>query len=139
MIVELLVGLVLVALVLFDVFETIVVPRRTSSRLRFSPHILPRLWPLWRMLGTRLHPAWRREEFLGTFAPFAVVFLLSLWVLALIFGFGIALHALGDDIRPPIQDYQTAFYLAGESLITIGFGEFVPRRWSRERSCCSRG
>ena len=126
LIIELLIGLALVAVVLFDVFETVVVPRRTTSRMRFSPHILPRLWPIWRMIGTRLKPAWRREEFLGTFAPFAFVFLLLVWVLALICGFGLALHALADDIHPPIDGYATALYLAGVSLLTIGFGDFVP-------------
>ncbi len=77
----------LVAVVLFDVFETIVVPRRTDHPLRLGPYILIFLWPVWRRIGFRIHPTWRREDFLGTFAPFIIVMLLVAWVLALILGF----------------------------------------------------
>jgi hypothetical protein len=122
---ELLVGVVLVGVVLFDVFESVVLPRRTGSLLRLAPHLLLFLWPAWRWIGSRMQPAWRREDFLGTFAPFTIVLLLALWFTALILGFGLILHALQDEVRPPIDDYETAFYLAGTSLFTIGFGDVV--------------
>jgi hypothetical protein len=123
---ELLIGVGLVAVVLFDVFETVVVPRRTGNMFRFAPHILLWLWPVWRRIGVRLHPAWRREDFLGTFAPFIIITLLATWGTALIVGFGSILHALSDEIHPPLPDYETALYLAGTSLFTIGFGDYVP-------------
>lgn len=119
-------GAVLVAVVLFDVFETVVVPRNTTNLVRLAPHILPRLWPIWRNIGVRLQPAWRREDFLGTYAPMSFMLILLFWVLALILGFGLMLYAQQDSIRPQIDSYETAFYLAGVSLFTIGFGDFVP-------------
>jgi Ion channel len=122
---ELLVGVALVGVVLFDVFESVVVPRRTGSLLRLAPHLLVFLWPMWRTIGSRMQPAWRREDFLGTFAPFTIVLLLGAWFATLILGFGLILHALQDEVKPPIDDYQTAFYLAGTSLFTIGFGDVV--------------
>jgi hypothetical protein len=111
--------------VLFDVFQSVVLPRRTGSVLRLAPHLLFFLWPIWRRIGLRLQPAWRREDFLGTFAPFAIVFLLVLWVTSLIAGFGLIVHSLRDQFQPPIGDYETAFYVAGTSLLTIGFGDIV--------------
>jgi hypothetical protein len=122
---EFAVGVVLVALVLFDVFQSVVLPRRSGSVLRLAPHVLVLLWPLWRWIGLRLRPAWRREDFLGTFAPFAIVLLLAAWFVALILGFGLILHALRDQFHPRIEDYQTACYVAGTSLLTIGFGDIV--------------
>src|SRR6185436_5304601 len=109
---ELIVGITLVALVLFDVFETIVVPRRTDHPLRLAPYILIFLWPVWRRIGFRIHPTWRREDFLGTFGPFILVTLLVAWVLALILGFGLILHTMADEIRPPISGFFTALYVA---------------------------
>ena len=123
---ELLFGIALVGIVLFDVFETIVVPRRTESVLRLAPHVIILLWPIWRHIGVRLTPGWRREDFLGTFAPFVLVLVMISWVLALILGFGLILHALPDQIQPPLEDFETALYLAGTSLLTVGFGDFVP-------------
>jgi Ion channel len=124
-IMEFAVGVAIVAVVLFDVFQSVVLPRRSGSVFRLAPHLLVFLWPLWRWIGLRLRPAWRREDFLGTFAPFAIVFLLVAWFAALIFGFGLILHALRDQFRPQIVDYETACYVAGTSLLTIGFGDIV--------------
>jgi hypothetical protein len=119
------IGIVLVAMVLFDVFLTVILPRRTGSVLRLGPILVQVLWPAWRAYGLRLHPAWRREDFLGAFAPFCLMLLLGLWVVALIVGFGLISHGLHDQFRPEIADYQTAFYVAGTSLLTIGFGDVV--------------
>ena len=62
---------------------------------------------------------------MGSFATFAIVMLLVLWVVALIIGFGLVVHASADQFRPAIRDYETAFYVAGTSLFTIGYGDFV--------------
>ncbi len=113
-------------MVLFDVFQSVVLPRRSGSVLRLAPYLLLFLWPIWRRIGLRLQPAWRREDFLGTFAPFAIVFLLAAWFAALIFGFGLIVHALYDQFRPAIDNFETAYYMAGTSLFTLGYGDFVP-------------
>ncbi len=109
-----------------DVFETVVVPRRSRRVLRVAPYLVLWLWPAWRRFGMRVRAGWRREDFLGKFAPFLLVLMLVTWVLALIFGFGLILHALQDQIQPRLTNYETAFYVAGTSLFTIGFGDFVP-------------
>jgi hypothetical protein len=123
---ELATGVLLVAVVLYDVFETVVVPRRTDTKWRLAPPVIVLLWPLWRRLGLRLYPAWRREDFLGTFAPFTIMLVLVIWVVALVAGYGLVFHALADDFQPPAADYVTASYAAGTALLTIGFGDVVP-------------
>jgi hypothetical protein len=135
----LLCGAVLVAIVLYDVFETVVVPRKTGRRFRVAPLISLWLWPLWRSIGIRLQPAWRREDFLGTFAPFVIVVLLVTWVLTLVIGFGLILHGLGDQIVPPAIDHATAFYLAGASLFTLGFADVVPVGWAARMAALLAG
>ena len=126
-IIEFLIGLVLVGVVLYDVFETVVVPRHTGSKWRLSPPIITLLWPLWQRVGVRITPTWRREDFLGTFAPFVIMLILVVWVLALMLGFGLAFHALQDQLDPPPRDFWTAFYAAGTALLTIGYGDIVPQ------------
>jgi hypothetical protein len=124
-ILEFIVGIVLLVLVMIDVFQSVVLPRRSGSVLRFSPYLIAILWPIWQRIGLRLQPAWRREDFLGTFAPLAIVLMLVVWAATLIFGFGLTAHALADQFQPPVGDYPTAFYIAGTSLLTIGFGDIV--------------
>jgi Ion channel len=123
---ELSAGLLLLAVVLYDVFETVVVPRRTEYKWRLAPPLIFFLWPVWRVIGLRMQPAWRRENFLGTFAPFVIMLLLVVWVLSLVLGFGLVLHALADDFEPQPKDFMSAVYVAGSALLTIGFGDIVP-------------
>jgi Ion channel len=124
---ELLIGALVVAAVLYDVFQSIVVPRWTDRTLRLSPFLIDVLWPVWRRIGLRLRPAQRSENFLGTFAPLALIDVLLVWVTALIVGYGLMIHALREQIEPPISHLGTAFYLAGSSLLTLGFGDLVAR------------
>jgi hypothetical protein len=123
---ELSAGLLVVAVVLYDVFETIVVPRRTGYKWRLAPPLIFFLWPVWRTIGLRLRPASRREDFLGTFAPFVIMLLLVVWVVSLVLGYGLIFHALADQIEPRPPDFASAVYAAGTALLTIGFGDFVP-------------
>jgi hypothetical protein len=46
-----LIGLACLGLVLWDIFETIVVPRPTPSRLRLSRHIVRPAWLAWRAIA----------------------------------------------------------------------------------------
>ena len=75
----------------------------------------------------RFHENRRRENFLGTFGPFALIALLLGWVTTLVFGYGLLIFALRDEMKPVIDDFGSAVYFAGTSLLTIGFGDFVPQ------------
>jgi hypothetical protein len=123
---QVLVGMALVLLALSDVFQSVVLPRRTNSVFRLAPHFTMLLWPAWRRLGQRLQPAWRREDFLGMFAPLAILLLLGMWVAVLVLGYGLLLQALAHQVNPAVDDFSTAVYVAGTSLLTIGFGDYVP-------------
>lgn len=110
---------------LFDVFQSIVVPRMTARTLRLSPLLVRNLWRLWRRAGQGAVGSEKSEDFLGAFAPVALVVMIAAWVVTLIFGYGLMLYALRLQIRPTPDDLGTAFYLAGTSLLTLGFGDLV--------------
>jgi hypothetical protein len=122
------VGVVIVALALFDVFLTVVVPRRApraGRQLRASRWIVPVGWRCWRWLGLRIASAERREAFLGSFATLAVMMLLVSWVAGLVLGFGLLLDSQRSQIRPEPENLGAALYFAGTSLLTLGFGDYV--------------
>lgn len=123
---ELVLGLGIVAVTLYDVFQAVVVPRWTSDRLRFSPYLVGGLWVPWRAIGCRFRSAARRENFLAAFAPLVLPVLLAVWASALILGFGFALHALRAGVKPTLADLGTSWYFAGVCLFTLGFGEMAP-------------
>jgi hypothetical protein len=102
-----------------------VVPRWTARTLRLSPFLIDVLWPAWRRASRRFRTAQRREDFLGTFAPLALMLVLLAWVLGLIFGYGLMLHALRDQFKPRAPDPASAFYMAGLSVLTLGISDFA--------------
>src|SRR5207248_3857163 len=123
-----LLGFLIVATVLFDVFLTVVVPRRAprlGRHLRLSRYAIGGLWRPWRSAGMRLSSADRREQFLGSFGSLAIIVLLIIWVAGLALGYGLLLDSMRSDIKPEPTSVGTSIYFAGTSLLTIGFGDFV--------------
>jgi hypothetical protein len=118
-------GLVCLALIFWDVFETVVVPRPTPGRLRVSRRLLVPTWRAWRAVALRTTDGLSRDRLLGFFAPASVVILLFAWLLILVVGYGLILFALRDELRPVPGDLGSALYFAGSSVLTLGYGDLV--------------
>jgi len=119
-------GLILIGWVLNDVFNTVILPRPTPARYRPAGLLTRNSWTVWRRLADASKTPDKRERRLGIFAPAIVMVLLGLWIVLLILGFGLVMHSLGADIQPPLPDLWSAFYFAAVTLLTIGYGDFVP-------------
>ena len=117
-------GVLLLALALWDLFETVVVPRPTPGRFRIGRYIVRGSWRgLRAILNAR--PARSHDTVLGLFAPAATVALLGAWLVTLIVGYGLILFALRDELRPVPPDLGSTVYFAASSVLTLGFGDIV--------------
>jgi hypothetical protein len=128
------VGGLLVALSLADVFQSVVVPRAVGRRLRPSFYLSRTTWYFWPRLMWLIYPrsSDRREDFLALFAPFNLVLTLMWWSLLMLIGYGSIFFALRESIRPELNTLSEAFYFAGTSFFTIGFGDYVGNTgWTR--------
>jgi hypothetical protein len=123
---DLAVGLLLVGIVLRDLFVGVVVPRPARGALRPSNLVIAWSWLFWRWVGNRSTDSVVREARLGAFAPMAVILLLIVWVLGLIAGYGLVLDSIREQVRPMPANLGTSFYFSAVSLLTIGYGDFVP-------------
>ena len=122
--IALLLGLLLLALVFWDLFETIVVPRPSPGWFRLGRYVVRGLWRLVRFAGRR--PGGQtRDTLLGLFAPAATLVLLVTWLATLVVAYGLVLFALKDQLRPEPSDLGTAIYYAATSILTLGSGEIV--------------
>ena len=124
--IELGAGLVLAALVLFDVFQAVVVPRPITTPIGIARYVVRLTWGGWRDTFSGVTAADKRERYLGVYAPAILIFLLALWIVGLVAGYGLVLHALREQLDPRPPDVWAALYFAGTSLLTIGFGDIAP-------------
>ena len=117
-------GLFLLALTFWDLFETVVVPRPTPGWFRISRYLIRSSWRgLHAIRDAR--PGAFTDKLLGLFAPAATVALLAAWLVVLIIGYGLVLFALRDELRPVPADLGSTLYFAATSVLTLGFGDIV--------------
>jgi hypothetical protein len=117
-------GGVLVALVAWDLFQTVVVPRPSPGGFRIARYLIRGSWWAVKRLGRRMSPRWREVVF-GLFGPGSALMLLAAWLGTLIVGFGLMLFALRAELVPAPPDLGTALYFAASSLLTLGYGDIV--------------
>ncbi len=117
-------GLLLLALAFWDMFETIVVPRPTPGWFRISRYLVRGCWRIVRTIRDG-RPERSYDRLLGTFAPAMAIALLGAWLAALILGYGLLMFALRSELQPPPADLGGAIYFAASSVLTLGFGDIV--------------
>lgn len=123
---EIAIGVVLATVLLFDLFQAVLVPRYTPASLRLAPIIVSRFaWPYFRKLTSFIHDEILLDVFLGSFAPLAFLAIFAIWLFLMAFSFGMIVHGIGGEFHPHIPNLETACYLAGTSLLTLGFGDIV--------------
>ena len=117
-------GLFLLALTFWDLFQTIVVPRPTPGWFRIGRYLIRSSWHVLRGIRDG-RPGRSYDRVLGLFAPAATVALLVAWLVTLIVGYGLILWAIRDEIEPVPTDLGTTVYFAATSVLTLGFGDIV--------------
>ena len=118
-------GVVLVLVIIWDAFETILVPRRIGRRVRLTRYFYIVAWRTWRALAVRLSGP-RREALLGFFGPLSLILLLLCWASGLIFAFALIEIATGQAAGLPARGFGTLLYASGQTFFTLGFGDFTP-------------
>ncbi len=122
--VPLVLGAFLLALTVWDLFETVVVPRPTPGWFRIGRYVVRGSWRVLRAIRDG-RPERSYDQLLGLFAPAATIALLGVWLIALIVGYGLVFYGLRDELRPVPTDLGSSLYFAATSVLTIGFGDIV--------------
>ncbi|WP_298440277.1 potassium channel family protein [Geobacter sp.] len=121
-------GILLIGLVLWEGFETVVNPRRVTRRFRLTRLFYRRTWRPWVKMVTSFVPQRRQETWLSFFGPLSLLLLLSVWAGGLVIGFALLLWATGSTIltHDGSTGFLTDLYLSGTTFFTLGIGDAVP-------------
>jgi hypothetical protein len=125
---SLILGLVLILIVLWDAFETVVLPRTVTRRWRLARIYFRGTWRPWARIARMFGSDNRRERFLAVYGPLSLIGLLMVWAVGLILGFG-ALHwSAGSRLVTPAGQAGLAddFYMSGTTFFTLGLGDVHP-------------
>jgi hypothetical protein len=118
-------GAVLLAVVLWDAFETIILPRRVSGRIRLTNLFYRFTWVPWRATA-RLLSGRRRDAFLSFYGPLSLILLLALWAAGIVLAFGVLEWAAGSALTGGGPGIGSDVYMSGTTFFTLGLGDVVP-------------
>ena len=120
-------GALWIAVIVWDAFEAIVLPRRVTRRLRPSSTFYRITWTVWSAIARRLPPGGRRETYLSFYGPLSVLLLLAAWAVSLIVAFALVQWGLGVRLSAPEGGtFLEYVYLSGETFFTLGLGDIAP-------------
>jgi hypothetical protein len=123
---EVVAGIVLIVIVFYDLFQSVVLPRPAINKLATVRYLLRGLWWVWRWTGNRISSLPRRERWLATYGPIGVLAFFTVWAFALILGYGLIIDGLRDELRPAPDSLGTSLYFSATTLVPLSYGDIVP-------------
>src|SRR2546428_12982063 len=121
-------GIVLILLVAQDAFETIVLPRRVTRRIRLARLFYRVTQPAWQSIDHLMRVGARRESYLSYLGPLSLLALIVFWAVLFVFGFALLLWGLALPLNAPEKaiSFVTYLYLSGTTFFTLGLGDVTP-------------
>jgi hypothetical protein len=120
-------GLFLVLLVIWEGFETIILPRSVTRQFRLTRGFYQVIWPFSSAIAKRL-PDDRRQLYLSYFGPLSLPLLLVFWAVVLVLGFALIQFSIPDGLNrmAGMNRFGTALYQSGVTFFTLGYGDVTP-------------
>ncbi len=119
-------GWVLVAGMAWEAFESIVLPRTVSRKIRFTGLFYYLQSRVSRVVARCLRPLPAvRESFLSAVGPLALVLLMACWAFGIILGFALVHFGLGTTLSNSEGGFLTCLYMSAATFFTLGYGDVV--------------
>lgn len=121
-------GLALLLAILWDAFETVILPRHVRRSFRIARFFYRTAWTIWSMTATQIRAPKRREGYLSYFGPLSLLLLIGFWALALVLAFAMVQWAAGSALNSPGNrlGFRTLLYYSGTTFFTLGLGDITP-------------
>jgi hypothetical protein len=121
-------GVVVIAVIVWDGFETIVLPRRVTRRLRLTSAFYRSTWRPIAGLASRFPPGRKRDRYLSYYGPLSLILLIIVWAVGLVTGFALLQWAAHSPLQTPehMEHFGAYLYMSGVTFFTLGFGDVFP-------------
>jgi hypothetical protein len=125
-------GFFLLAIVLLDAFQTIILPRRPVGRLRITRLFFLVTWYPWTRLIAIVPVRKSRDQMFSAYGPLALLLLFVVWAFLLLSAYALVYFGLKTSFADPsqpitaLQHLRSSFYVSGTTLFTLGLGDVQP-------------
>src|SRR2546429_6971125 len=92
-------GVAIFLIVLWDAFESIILPRRVTRRLRLTRVFYKFTWRTWKFLTQLIPSRKKRETLLSFYGPLSLLVLVGAWAVGLVLGFGMMQYGAGSAVN----------------------------------------
>src|ERR1700732_2125729 len=122
-------GIAIFLIVVWDAFESIILPRRVTRKFRLTRLFYRTTWESSKFLVRMLPSRKARETLLGFYWSISLLVLIGVWAVGLVFGFGLMQYGAGSavNVTGGQPGLSTDIYLSGTTFFTLGLGDVVPR------------
>jgi Ion channel len=122
-------GIAIFLIVIWDAFESIILPRRVTRKFRLTRAFYKITWRSSKLLVMLFPSEKTRQTLLGFYGPISLLVLIGVWAVGLVLGFGLMQFGAGSAINVTggQPSLSTDFYLSGTTFFTLGLGDVVPR------------
>ena len=121
-------GVALILVVLWETFETLVLPRRVTRHFRLTRLFYRWSWKPFSAIVGCIRNRRRQDALLSYYGPLSVLFLFAFWAAALVVGFALIDYGDGAKFAGTLfpSRFGNALYLSGTTLVTLGMGDITP-------------
>ena len=122
-------GVAMFVIVVWDAFESIILPRRVTRRFRITRAFYKFTWNNWKWVTQIISSRKKREALLSFYGPLSLLVLVGIWAIGLVLGFGLMQYGAGSAVNANggQPGFATDIYLSGTTFFTLGLGDVVPR------------
>jgi len=121
-------GVALLAAILWDAFESVILPRHVRRSFRIARFFYRTLWRIWSETASRIRTPRRRESYLSYFGPLSLLLLIGFWALALVLAFAMIQWAAGSALSSGSPGaFRADLYFSGTTFFTLGLGDITPQ------------
>jgi hypothetical protein len=123
------VGVAIFLIVVWDAFESIILPRRVTRKFRLARVFYKFTWNTSKLLTGLIPSRKKRETLLSFYGPLSLLVLVGVWAVGLVLAFGLMQYGAGSsvNITGGQPGFATDIYLSGTTFFTLGLGDVVPR------------
>ena len=121
-------GFALLLFILWDAFESVILPRYVRRSFRFARFFFRTAWAVWSRTAAHIRASKRREAYLSYFGPLALLLLIGSWALVMVLAFAMIVWAAGSPLNSSGKPlgFGADLYYSGTTFFTLGLGDITP-------------